>query len=70
MLSELSIFLMIWKFAQSPHLLLVNQEQHYYLLLQLPAKLALITTCHDPVSLPPSEAVPYQEHSFIKRIIG
>lgn len=45
MLSKLSICLMIWKFVQSPHSPLANQEQHHYLLLQLPIKLALITTC-------------------------
>lgn len=53
MLSELSVCLMICEFVPCPHLLLVNQEQHYYLLLQLPTKLALITTCRGAASLPP-----------------
>lgn len=60
---ELSLCLMI--FVQSPHLLLVNQEQDDSLLLQLPTKLALITTCPGPPSLP-LEAAPYQEHTFIR----
>lgn len=71
MLTELYVCLMIWKFVQSLHLLLINQEQHYYLLLQLPTKLALITTC--PWScLPPirgcslSRTLFHQVHYWLK----
>lgn len=65
MWSELSLCLMICEFVHSPHLLLVNQEQHDSLILQLPTKLALITTCPGPPSLP-LEAVPYQKHISIR----
>lgn len=69
MLVKLSICFMTWKFVPSTRLLLVNQKQQCYLLLQLPIKQALMTTCCCPVSLT-SKAVPYQVHSFIKCIIG